>query len=130
MDCGEIGYSPERRLLALFPVTNKISYHLFEIQYDNPSVMTLLRKSKWLFRGYYCKDECYWMPEKSIQIDTTNPITSLDFDPQGKYIATADSSGGCLVSAVETNEPTALLKESLDFISATSIQPMSEDSRF
>ena len=67
--------------------------------------------------------------KKKIQIDTTNPITSLDFDPQGKYIATADSSGGCLVSAVETNEPTVLLKESLDFFSAASIQPMSVDSR-
>lgn len=94
----DVAYHKERGWLAILPIKSWTSYHLFQIaDGDSSSVVSLLRKTKWLDQ-----QSSYIISLADFIYDIIpETITSLDFDSQGKNIASLDLNGMILISSVE-----------------------------
>ena len=105
---GDLTYNTRRNVLGAIPLTGKIAYHLWIIEYSGQRSnydIKLLRKSRWPVQhkvdtgiyNYSCS--IYW---SHIYLEE-NWISSFDFNPTGDTVATFGADTICSISDMNTD---------------------------
>ena len=128
MGNGDVTFNSRRNLLGVISITNKVAYHLFNIDGDGTK---LCRKSKWLSSPFGMKNNgksffssksknSQPLPQIMLNKDLINPsnkykekfltilflgnyIASFDFNPQGESVAMIDCYGICAIANIDSD---------------------------